>query len=300
MAKAKKAASKKTVAPKSIQPVLPSAVPSVWKISGQTLRLIGQHKLLLSGIIGWYLLLNLLFVQSLANGQNIGALQNSLSHGYFDAIMGDFSKLIANSGASSTPAGGAYGLFLTTILSLAVIWTVRQLLAGRVPRVRDAYYRGMFPLVPFVLVLALIGLQLLPLVIGATLYNIAVTNGIVVNLFQQTVAGLLALALALLSFYWLASSTMALYIVTLADMTPRRALKSAKDLVRGKRWTIVLRILFLPLALLLAAAIVLIPTVLVAPVLANILLFVLGGVALVIVHAYLFSLYRGLLPNEQD
>ena len=56
----------------------------------------------------------------------------------------------------------------------------------------------------------------------------------------------------------------------------------------------------MPLALLLAAAIVLIPTVLVAPVLTNILLFVLGGVALVIVHACLFSLYRGLLPNEQD
>lgn len=294
--KKKPAAPKKALAKK---PVLPSKVPSGWQTIKRAIKLIGHHKLLLSGIIGWYLLMNLLFVQTLANAQNISALQASLKGGK-GTIIADFSRLIAGSGASNTPAGGAYGLFLTIILSLAIIWTLRQLLAGRIPRVRDAYYRGMFPLVPFVLVLALIGLQLLPLLAGATLYNIAVTNGIVVNLFQQLIAGLLALGLALLSFYCIASSSMALYIVTLADMQPRQALKSAKDLVKGKRWAIVLRIIFLPVALLLAAAVILIPTVLVAPVLANVLLFVLGAVAILTTHAYLFSLYRGLLPDEQN
>ncbi len=297
-----KAVKKKPVTPKkapAIQPILPTRVPSGRQTIARAVKLVGHSKLLFSGIIGWYLLMNLLFVQTLANGQNISTLQANLKSGN-GTVMADFSRLIAGSGASNTPAGGAYGLFLTIILSLAIIWTLRQLLAGRIPRVRDSYYRGMFPLVPFVLVLALIGLQLLPLLIGATLYNIAVTNGIVVNLFQQIVAGLLALALALLSFYWIASSSMALYIVTLADMQPRQALKSAKDLAKGKRWAIVLRIIFLPVALLLAAALLLIPTVLIAPALANILLFILGAVALLITHAYLFSLYRGLLPDEQN
>ena len=103
---------------------------------------------------------------------------------------------------------------------------------GPGPRVRDAYYRGMFPLVPFVLVLALIGLQLLPLVIGATLYNIAVTNGICGQFVPADRSGALHQRLL-----WRSSSAgwrrpqWRFTLLRWPDMTLGRALKSAKDLV---------------------------------------------------------------------
>ena len=84
----------------------------------------------------------------------------------------------------STPAGGAYGLFLTIILSLQ-LFDCTTASGGPGPRVRDAWLPRYVSAGAICAGLALIGLQLLPLVIGATLYNIAVTNGIVVNLFSS-------------------------------------------------------------------------------------------------------------------
>src|SRR5690606_28518012 len=117
-------------------------------------------------------------------------------------------------------------MLLLLIASLAIIWALRKTHGDVKVRARDAFYQGMYPLIPFILVLLVIGLQLLPLLLGSSLYSLVTTNGIAVHAIEQTAWLLLFGGLSLLSLYMLSSSLFALYIVTLPNMTPMKALRS--------------------------------------------------------------------------
>jgi hypothetical protein len=88
---------------------------------------------------------------------------------------------------------------------------------------------------------------------------------------------------------------MALYIVTLPDMTPMQALKAARALVRYRRWVVLRKVLFLPLALLLIGALIVIPFALYVTPVAPLVFFVLTIIALAVLHSYMYLLYRQLL-----
>jgi hypothetical protein len=180
---------------------------------------------------------------------------------------------------------------------LAIIWALRQVLAGSTLRIRDAYYRGMYPLIPFILVLLLVGLQLLPLLIGSSLYSLVITNGIAVHAIEKIFWGLLFAGLALLSFYLISSSLIALYIVTLPDMTPLKALRSARELVRGQRWAVMRKILALPIILIIVAALIMLPIILLLTSLAQWIFFLLTMFAIAAINIYMYSLYRELLND---
>lgn len=76
-----------------------------------------------------------------------------------------------------------------------------------------------------------------------------------------------------------------------------KALRSARELVRYRRWTVLRKILFLPVVLLVAAAVVMVPIIIWLTPLAQWIFFLLTMFALVAVHAYMYNLYRELL-NE--
>ncbi len=281
----------------------PARLPNAWRLTRSTWQTLWQHKELFIGITLMYGLLNLLLVQGLASNTDVTSLKDTLNQaftGNFGSIasgLSVFVVLVGSAGNGSSQTAGAYQLFLGLITSLAVIWALRQVLAGAKVRVRDAYYRGMYPLVQFVLVLLVIGLQFLPLLVGSSLYSLVITNGIAVYFIEKAVWALLFALLAVLSLYMVSSSIFALYIVTLPDMTPMKALRSARELVRHRRWTILRKILCLPLILLVAAAIVMVPIIIWLTPLAQWVFFLLTMFALVAVHAYLYTLYRELL-NE--
>ncbi len=281
----------------------PVKLPNVWRLTKTTARTLWQHRGLFIGITLVYGLLNLILVQGLANSTNVSSLKDQLNQvftghlGSLASSLSIFVVLLGGAGNSSSQTAGAYQLFLALITSLAVIWALRQVLAGAKLRVRDAYYRGMYPLIPFILVLIVIGLQLIPLLIGSLLYSIITANGIAVSPAEKFVWAALYGLLAALSLYMISSSTFALYIATLPDMTPRKALKSARELVRYRRWTILRKVLWLPLLLITAAAIIMIPIIIWVTALAQWVFFLLTMFALVAVHAYMYTLYRELLND---
>ena len=283
----------------------PVKLPSVWQLSKTAAGIIGRHKKLFISLTLVYGLLNLVLVQGFAAGStDVSTLKqalNSAVSGHFGPLTSSlliFTQLVGAAGNSSSPTAGAYQLFLAIITSLAIIWTLRQLLAGsQLKRVRDAYYLGMYPLIPFMLVLGVIGLQLIPLLIGSTLYGLVVSGGIAVYAVEKIVWALLYGVLALLSVYMISSSLFALYIVTLPDMTPLSALRSARELVRYRRWTVLRKILALPIILLIGAAIIMVPIIILLTPLAQWVFFLLTMFALVAVHAYMYTLYRELLND---
>ncbi len=280
-----------------------SKLPSAWQLTKSAAALLWQYRKLLLGISLVYGLLNLVLVQGLANSSEVSNLKNTLNQAFNGHVkdlasgLGVFVLLVGSAGNGSNNTAGAYQLFLVLITSLALIWALRQVLAGSRIRIRDAYYRGLYPLVPYILVFCVIGLQLLPLLIGTSLYGLVTTNGIAVHAIEKALWVLLALVLSLLSLYWVCSSLFATYIVTLPDMTPLKALRSARGLVRGRRAQVARKVLWLPIVLLLIAAIIMVPIIVWLTPLAQWVFFVLTMFALAAIHAYMYTLYRELL-NE--
>jgi hypothetical protein len=281
----------------------PVRLSAVWQLSKTAALTLWQYRGLFIGITVVYGLLNLILVHGFANGTDVGSLKTQLSkifsgnYGSLVSSLTIFVVLIGSAGNGSSSTAGAYQALLVIVASLAIIWALRQVLTGTRPRIRDAYYRGMSPLVPFILVLLVIGLQLLPLLVGSTLYSLVISNGIAVHFVEKLFWAVLFVGLALLSLYMISSSIFALYIVTLPDMTPLKALRSARQLVRYRRWTVLRKLLFLPILLVVAAAIVMLPIIVWLTPLAPWVFFGLTMLAIAAVHTYTYTLYRELL-NE--
>jgi hypothetical protein len=281
----------------------PVKLPSVYALTKTAAQTVWRHKRLFAGLTLVYGLLNLILVQGVAGNNDVATLKNSLDqvfNGNFGSLasgLSIFAVLVGSAGNSSSQTAGAYQIFIALICSLAIIWALRQVLSGAKVRIRDPFYRGLYPLVPFILVLLVVGLQLIPLAVGSSLYSTVVNNGIAVYFVEKFIWALLYAALALLTLYMLSSSLFALYIVTLPDMTPMKALRSARELVRHRRWTVLRKIFCLPIILLVIAAVIMVPIIVWLTPLAQWTFFILTMSALLALHAYMYTLYRELL-NE--
>lgn len=303
-APARKAAVKKVAeTPRADEPVTPKKLPNTWQLTKSSAVLLWRYKRLFIAITLIYGILSLVLVQGLASSTDVSGLKKQLNDvltGNFKALTSSLSifvVLLGSAGNSNSQTAGAYQLFLGIITSLALIWALRQVLLGNPIRARDAFYRGMTPLVPFILVLLVIGLQTLPLVIGSSVYGLVISNGIAVHVIEKVLWAVLFGLSALATFYLLSSSVFAVYIVTLSDMTPRRALRSARELVKKQRWSVVRKLLALPLILIIMAALIMVPIIMLLTPLAQWIFFLLTMFSLAAVHTYIYTLYRSLLDE---
>lgn len=255
---------------------------------------------LFGGIVGIYLVLTQVLVKGLGVSSNIGELKASVLQGGMTQLATGFTLfgvLLGNANSAVNDVAGAYQSMLLIIISLALIWALRQTLGDTKVSVtvRDTFYKGLYPVVPFLLVLAVIGLQLLPLVVASFLYSSVIGNGLAVTAPEQWLWWILFGLLALLSLYMVTSSVFALYIVTLPGVRPMQALRSARELVRFRRWIIMRKVIFLPVALLVLTALIIIPLIIIAPGAAEWVFVVLSMLGLAVVHSYFYHLYKELL-----
>lgn len=207
-----------------------------------------------------------------------------------------FIYLANRSGLLAAGTAGAYQSLVILITSLALIWSIRQIYADPAVRlrIRDGYYRGVYPLVQFMIVLFVVFVQSLPAILGLFLYNL-VTGSIASTSLELAIWAIVAIILVIWSLYMLASSLFAVYIVCLPDMTPMVALRTARNLVRARRWTVLRKIIALPVLLSLVSGLIVIPIIVFLPSVAGAVFVFLSMFSLVVVHAYMYVLYRELL-----
>lgn len=285
------------------RPKHPGHLSSVWVLAKTSAQLLYANWRPFLGIVTVYGVLSLLLVHGLSSTADVGSLKSQFDKaftgniGHIASGVGIVLVLAGSSGSGSANTAGVYQIFITIIVSLAVIRALRQVVAGHAIRTKDAYYQGMYPLVPFILVLAVCAFQLVPLAIGSAIYSLVTTNDIATLAIEKFAALLLNLGLAFWSFYMLSSSLFALYIVTLPDMTPLKALRSAKELVRYRQLTVLRKVACLPIVLMIIAAIIMVPIIILLTPLAQWVFFALTMVALAVVHTYIYTLYRELI-NE--
>lgn len=279
----------------------PAKLLGSFKLFNKSAKLILGKWKLFGSLALLYGLLTILLVRGIGGGLQLSQLKTNL-HGAFSGSFSSittgltlFSYILGSAGSSQTDTGGLYQAILMVVFSLAAIWGLRQVVAGQKIKMRDMLYRGMYPLIPFITVLIVISLQLLPLLVGSWLYSVVVSNGIAATLLERVLWGSFAFCMALLSLYMVCSSLFALYIVTLPDMTPMKALRSARQLVLHRRWTVMRKIIFLPISLLIVAVIIMMPFILFVTPLAEWVFFIMTTVVLVIIHSYMYTVYRELL-----
>ncbi len=286
---------------RKISPEAPK-LDSSFRLFKNALRLLKGNAKLFLGVVGIYALLYLLLVQGITALDNLkenkAIIEQSVSGDFLGLATGFalFTQLLGTSGSLS-PTASVYQFLVTLLASLALIWTLRQVYSNKQQaiRIRDAYYQGMYPIVPFLLVLVVVLLELLPMALGGTVLSTVIQNGIAATALEIALWGTGFFVLALVSLYLIASSLFALYIVSLPNMGPMQALRSAHQLVQGRRWLVLRKIIFLPIILLVLAAILMVPLILFITPVVGWVFFAVTVVALAVAHSYMYGLYRSLI-----
>jgi hypothetical protein len=262
-------------------------LPGSFKLAWQSLIFIKNFWKPLGGIVLIYAILNIIFGSGLLSSASSSI---SSSNKFSDALT-SYGTLI--SGGSSNQTATMQSVLLV-IESLVIIWALRHLFSGEQIKVKNAYYHSMAPLIPFVLVLFMIILQLLPFTIGSALLAVVLSTT-----YGSSVVGavftILFVLLAAWSIYMVSSSVFAMYIVTLPNMHPLQSLRSAKNLVRYRRWALIRKLLFLPFFIIIFMGVFIVPLILWVNFLVVPLFFALAMLAVLFFHIYLYGLYKGLL-----
>jgi hypothetical protein len=273
-----------------------------FRLFGASLRHLKANWRLFTGIVLVYLVLTIVLVKGFGvSSSNVPEVKSTLQE-LFKGAGGQlttgftlFGLLLGTTGSVSSDVAGAYQTILLVIVSLVIIWALRQTMAGSKVGVKESFYKGLYPLIPFLLVLLVIGLQFIPLLVGNFLYSTVFGYGLAVTAAERVVWILIFGLLVLTTLYMVTSSIFALYIVTLPDVTPMQALRSARELVRHRRMAIARKVLFLPVSLLVIAAAIMIPVIIFLTPLSEWVFFLLSMAALTIIHSYMYTLYRELL-----
>lgn len=276
------------------------------KLFIQAVKVPMRHWEVFGGILLIYGLLNVLLIGSLNGPEELLSAKEGLND-FFTGRFGQITTGLALFGILATSSAGtaasgvstAYQSMLLLLTSLALIWALRQVYAKHPIRVRDAFYNGMHPLIQFLLTIMVIGLQLIPATLGGFLFAILVGGGILQQTLEIVVIGIIFFVLFVASLYMLCSSILAPYIVTLPDMSPVKALRSAREVVRGRRGAVLLRLAFLPLATIVCAAVIMVPLVILLTSVAPYVYFVLSVLAVLLMHSYLYALYRELIDSAE-
>ncbi len=220
------------------------------------------------------------------------------SFGKIQSIALQLTLLFGGAGETNTPNGGIYQTILLIVCSLALIWVFRQAQAKKPVSTKRAFYLGMYPLIPFMAVLLILGIQLLPLTIGSYLYGTLTSNGITVTGWEKVLSLVGFLLLAFWSLRMITATVFALYIVTLSDMLPIQAVRAAKRLVHGRRLIIWRKLLLLPLVMLVVTTVLVLPFLVFLTGIVVWVFFVITVLWFSVTHSYLYSLYRELLREK--
>jgi len=285
------------VTPPDETAAVPHRVPSALKLFRQAVVLLWNHRALFLGISLIYALLSLILVQSSSGALNISDLHSSFKNSSDHLANGvlTLAWLLGGSDSSTQDAStGIYSTLLFILITLAIVWSLRQIALGKKIRIRDGFYNGMYPLVPVFLVVFVGLLQLIPAIIGTGLYDVMVSYGYA-NGWLRIVWAVPALALVFLSIYLVTATILGAYIAMLPDMTPLAALRASRQLVKGRRWLVIRKLIFLPVALLIVTGVLLIPVLLTVPLVAPWELFLVSILYVPIIHSYMYGLYRELL-----
>ncbi len=245
---------------------------------------------------------------------------DSTGSDYFSGGWGEIGKaglLFISTATGSLSSGlsdvqGVYAIIIGLLSWLTGIWLLRNILAKNKIKFRDGLYSAGAPIVSTFLVTLLFIAQLLPAAISLIAYSAASASGLLESGIAAMLFWIAAGLLIILSLYWITSTFFALIIVTLPGMYPMEAIKTAGDLVVGRRFRILLRLLWMMVVIVLAWSIIMIPLILFdgwikglwsvisgVPFIPFVLL-IMSAITIIWMLCYVYLLYRKVIDSDDE
>jgi hypothetical protein len=254
--------------------IRPLVLPGNFAFTAEVTRTLWRHKKTFGLLALIYVVLfgALVGVQSQETYTTLSDTLKETSAEVFKGDVGAWGQAgivflsIMSSGTTAelTEAQQLFAVLIFLLIWLATVWLLRNLSVGHKVKLRDGLYNSGAPIFAMVVVALVIVIQLIPVAAAAIGYSAATSTGLISGGGAPAMMFWIAAALlAILSLFWITSSLFAMVIVTLPGMYPFRALRAAGDIVLGRRVKILLRWLWMVLVVLVAWAVLLIPTILI-------------------------------------
>lgn len=214
---------------------------------------------------------------------------------------------------SATPTSEVQQLyvgFMIVLVWLTTVWLLRELMAGKTPKFRDGLYSAGAPLMASVVLVLVLLVQLIPAGLVALAYSALAQIGLIDQGLGAMLFFLVAALILALTLFWITTTFLALVIVTLPGMYPWRAMRSAADIVIGRRLRVLYRLLWMVLTVAVLWAVTVIPTIALdqwlrsvfewwtnIP-LVSIVAVTVTTVTTLWVSAYIYHLYRKIVAHD--
>ncbi|HEX7484502.1 MAG TPA: hypothetical protein VF281_05135 [Candidatus Saccharimonadales bacterium] len=296
-------------------------LPGYWAFTNHVRKTLWDNKKIFLAVLAMYALITVSVV-NLASETVYTELRTTVNEATSDIFKGFWGE-IGKSGllllggvsgsyneAPTDSQSRTYMVFAGLLLWLTTVWLLRAIAAGARPKMRDGLYNAGAPIIPTIFIGFVAVLQLLPIALVFYGYTAAIGSGLLEGGVEAMLFWMAAAVLALLSAYWLTSTLIAMVVVTLPGMYPVQALRTAGDLVIGRRVRILLRMLWMLLIVVVTWVLVAIPTIMIdgwvktiVPYFSSIptvpiMLLVMGSLTLVWIAAYIYLLYRRIVADD--
>lgn len=162
---------------------------------------------------------------------------------------------------SSSEAAAVFVVLIFLMIWLVTIFLLRHILAKKKVTFRAALYNSMSPLVPSLVIFIVAVLQCIPIFIFIIALSAAVQTEFLATPFYALVFFIFSALMFLLSGYLLSSSLMAFVAVSAPGLYPGKALRTAAELMQGRRIRFILRLVALILALAVTWVVVMLPII---------------------------------------
>jgi hypothetical protein len=201
---------------------------------------------------------------------------------------------------SSDSTLSAYITLANSIMNVALIWAVIQRYHQRKISPKQAYYKSSSALLRLLLFVILVGLMLIPLLIGVIIFSLAITEpNELLSIFEKAMLVILAVIFALPSLTMLTRAVFGLYTLVETDQGPIEAIRTSRNAVRGRALAVFGRLAGLVLCLVLMLIIPIVLLVVASTfwqslLALTLLQIIIGLIALPLSNIYLYRLYREL------
>lgn len=275
-------------------------VPGIWSNLRRSFRIVRENKIAILGAVAIYAMLYFSFVRVITE-IDLDSLKETIT-GAYDGEEGSRAKLaLAGSlfleSFDLGQAGSAQFLIIYLINALALVWILRYIWARKKPVLKEAYYQGMYPLVPVLIILLIMFLQAIPFSVAAIFLQTALSNDIAISTLERVGTIAVFVVATVISFYWLAGSAIAFYAVTVPGLEPLVALRRAKELLEGRRVFVMMQMFLFMVMTFILGALILIAVAFLWDDAIKIATASVIILSLPWVHMYGYGLYRDML-NE--
>ncbi len=296
------------------------ALPGYWSFTNHVRAVLWRNKKVFGGLVVIYFVLAIA-VGGFGQQDAYKNLSDTLTQSGGELFEGNWGQvgqagilLLTSVTTGLTPnvteAQSVLGGLVAFFTWLATVWTLRNVMADRRVYVRDAVYSSGAPVVSTVIVALVLMLQLLPLAVAILIHNAAIYSEMVSGGVEQMLLWGVLLLLGVLSLYWITSTIVALVVVTLPGMYPFQAIRTAGDLVIGRRLRILFRLLWVMLVTAVVWLVTIIPIILLDswikkawPVIewvpfVPVIIIAMSSLTIVWLASYLYILYRKVVDDD--